>query len=158
MKLRPPFAFATLFLTGCGLAIVRGPEANVLAQAQEIHVVAGHRCATDGNVVHCDEGDPKRNPLLISGGPNAVGFATYADAQPTFSRTCGELALAIHGVPQPAGYKADCMVTKEGVDRLLIVSLFPIPEGGMSDADFEGAVSTFMADANGYIAKLRETR
>lgn len=34
----------------------------------------------------------------------------------------------------------------------------PIPEGGMSDADFEGGVSTFMTDANAYIAKLRETR
>ena len=141
-------------LTGCGLAVVRGPESTVLAQAKEIHVVAGHACKTEGNVVRCDADDPKRNPLLISSGPSSLGFATYADTQPTFGRSCAELAPAMKALPQPAGTKIDCADTKDGSDRLLIVGFLPIPEGGMSDADFESGVTAFMQDANAYLAAL----
>jgi len=31
----------------------------------------------------------------------------------------------------------------------------PIPEGGMSDSEFESGVTTFMQDANGYITQVK---
>ena len=144
-----------LLLTGCGLAVVRGPEDRVLDQAREIHAVAGHRCKRDGSVVRCDPDDPQRSPLLISAGPNLVGLATYADAKPAFGRSCAELAPAMRAAPPPDGCKVDCAATKDGSDRLLIVGFVPIPEGGMSDADSERGVDAFMKDATAYMAKLK---
>ncbi|CAN5499280.1 hypothetical protein BH09MYX1_BH09MYX1_54750 [soil metagenome] len=148
-------ASSAILVSACGLAIVRGPEDQVLAQAQEIHATAGHRCVKQTETVLCDEGDSKRNPLLISAGPNTVGLATYTDAKATFEKTCAELAPSIASGPKPGGYQIDCAPTKDGVDRLLIIALFPIPEGGMTDADFEAGVAAFMKDADSYVVYLK---
>lgn len=145
---------APFLLVGCGLAVVRGPEATVLSQAREIHTMAGHECVADGNVVRCDE--HKAFPLLISAGEDHIGLATFADAKPTFNHTCEEMAGAMKSHPAPEGFKTDCEPTKDGSDRLLIVGFLPIPEGGMTDGDFEGAVTAFTKDAQGYIAALKQ--
>lgn len=155
MRLRRLVLAFPLLLAACGLAIVRGPESQVLAQAKEIHVGAGHTCTNDGAVLHCDEKDPRRNPLLVSVDGDLMAFATYADTHATFGHGCAELAPLIAASRKPQLFKIDCAVTTDGIDRLLMLAPFPIPEGGVADSSFEGAIDAFLRGANGYVANLK---
>jgi hypothetical protein len=143
-------------VSGCGLAIVRGPANQVMSQASEIHTAAGHHCTSDGSAIHCDEGDPKRNPLLLTAsGETMMGIATYADTKSTFGHTCAEMAPAVAASRKPDLFAVDCAITKDGIDRLLLLAPLPIPEGGMADSSFEAGIDAFMKDANAYIENLK---
>ncbi len=145
-----------MFTAGCGLGIMRGPNDRVLAEAQEVFTASGHSCRTQGESIVCDERSPSKQPLLISTGGTALGFATYVDTQPAFGQSCASLAPSVEATTRSLDLKVDCTMTSDKVDRLLILGAAPIPSDGMTAEECDEAATSFLTTSHDWVERLKQ--
>jgi hypothetical protein len=156
------WGLAAFVLAGCGGAadgVARGASRTVVSQAVSTYEAAGHSCHVQGNVAVCDLGIAGRDMLVIGydEGKAALGFATAAPTQ-ALGKDCAQLTAALQNAPRPSWMTVRCDFADDAkkIPAVLVSGTTPVPERGLSRAEFNQLVSAFLVDAEHYLANVVE--
>lgn len=151
-----------LVVGGCGGGadgVSRGPARSVVSQAVTTYEAAGHSCRLQGNVAICDLGVAGRDMLVIGydEGKGVLGFATAAPTQ-ALGKDCPQLTPALQNAPRPQWMTVRCDFADDAkkIPAIVVSGTTPVPEKGLSRAEFNQLVSAFLVDAEHYLANVVE--
>lgn len=161
MRLSAYFGVVALVVVGCGggEGVARGPSRMVVSQAVSTYEAAGHNCNMQGNVAVCDLGVAGRDMLVIGydEGKGVLGFATAAPTQ-ALGKDCTQLTPALQNAARPPWMTVRCDFADDAkkIPAVVVSGTTPVPERGLSRAEFNQLVSAFLVDAEHYLANVVE--
>jgi hypothetical protein len=162
MRLSLCVGVVSIAVAGCGGAIdgvSRGPSRAVVSQAVSTYEAAGHSCHVQGTVAVCDLGVAGRDVLVIGydEGKGVLGFATAAPTQ-ALGKDCPQLAPALQNAARPQWMTVRCDFADDAkkIPAIVVSGTTPVPERGLSRAEFNQLAASFLVDAEHYLANLVE--